>query len=187
MTTPITRLLLQWSDGDAAALDALVPLIADELHKLARAHLRHERPDHTLEAGALVNEVYLRLVDQRKVSWRDRAHFFAASATLMRRILVDYARRKGSQKRGGDAVRVTLSDVSATSAEPDLDVLVLDAALEKLAELDAQQSRIVELRFFAGLDLEAIAEELQVSTSTVSRDWAMARAWLRRAMVEGVR
>jgi RNA polymerase sigma factor (TIGR02999 family) len=185
VTSPITRLLLKWSDGDAAALGELVPLISDELHKLARAHLRHERPDHTLEAGALVNEVYLRLVDQRQVSWRDRAHFFAASATLMRRILVDYARRKGSLKRGGDAVRVSLSDVAEAAHETALDVIALDTALVKLAELDPQQSRIVELRFFAGLGLEEIAEELQVSPSTVSRDWAMARAWLRRALVEG--
>lgn len=176
--------MLDWSRGDATALDQLLPLVQRSLHDIAARHLRHERPGHSLEPGVLVNELYLRLVDQQQVTWRDRAHFFGVSAQLMRRILIDHARRKQSEKRGGALTRITLSE-SLTAKEDDrLDVIALDEALTKLEGVFPQQSRIVELRFFAGLTIEEAAEALDISPATVKREWTMAKAWLRRAVSE---
>lgn len=180
MTTPITHLLARWSAGDAGAFEALFPAIERPLHELADAYLRRERAGHTLEAGALVNELYLKLVEQRKVQWQDRAHFFGVSARIMRRILVDHARRKAARKRGDGITLVSLAEAEVESEA--VDVLALDLALEKLAALYPQQSRIVELRFFGGLSIPETAEALGVSASTVSRDWLMAKAWLRRQL-----
>ena len=185
----VTDLLLDWSRGDRAALDRLLPLVQTSLHDIARGRLRHERPDHSLEPSALVNELYLRLIDQRHVSWRDRAHFFGVAAQIMRNILVDHARRRQSEKRGGGMKRVTL-DGTIIAPENDrrndrIDVVVLDDALSRLETIFPQQSRIVELRYFAGMTIEETAEALRISPATVKREWAMARAWLRRAVNEG--
>jgi RNA polymerase sigma factor (TIGR02999 family) len=181
----VTQLLLDWNQGNPAALDRLLPMIQTELHDIARGHLRHERADHSLEPSALVNELYLRLVDQDRVSWRDRAHFFGVSAQIMRRILVDHARRKQSAKRGGELTRITLSDALGGAENDKVDVVFLDDVLSQLGEIFPQQSRVVELRFFAGLTVDETAEALGISTATVSREWTMAKAWLRRAMTQG--
>jgi RNA polymerase sigma factor (TIGR02999 family) len=180
----VTELLLDWSGGKREALDRLLPLVETSLHDIARGHLRRERPDHSLEPSALVNELYLRLVDQRQVSWRDRAHFFGVAARMMRHILVDHARRRASDKRGGDRTRITLSESLGAPEDDRLDVVVLDDALTRLEAIYPQQSRIVELRFFAGLTIEETAESLRVSPATVKREWTMAKAWLRRAVSE---
>jgi RNA polymerase sigma factor (TIGR02999 family) len=180
----VTQLLLDWNRGNPAALDRLLPMIQSELHDIARGHLRHERADHSLEPSALVNELYLRLVDQERVSWRDRAHFFGVSAQIMRRILVDHARRKQSAKRGGELTRITLSDALGMPESDKVDLVFLDDVLTRLGEIFPQQCRVVELRFFAGLTVEETAEALGISTATVSREWTMAKAWLRRAMTE---
>jgi len=182
----VTELLEAWSGGDASALDRLVPLVVDDLRGMARAYLARERPGHTLEPTAVVNELYLKLVGKRSVQWADRAHFFATMAQAMRRILVDHARRRGAQKKGGGAVRVTFDkayDV-ATPGSPDdgLDVVAVDGALARLAEMDSRQARIVELRYFAGLTLEETARVLEVSTMTVKREWRSARLWLLREL-----
>jgi RNA polymerase sigma factor (TIGR02999 family) len=177
----VTRLLAQWTDGEPKALDALLPLVYNELRKLAGGYLHRERPEHTLQSTALVHEVYLRLVDQ-DVSWQNRAHFFSIAAQMMRRVLVDHARSRNTAKRGEGVCKVTLDDEIVGSGQRDIDVVALDDALTGLARLDPQQSRIVELRFFAGLSVEETSEVLKISPATVKRDWAMAKAWLHREM-----
>ena len=178
----VTQLLQAWSEGDERALDKLMPLVYRELHRLAQRYMAHERPGHTLQATALVNEAYLRLVDAGKVNFQNRAHFFAVSAQLMRRILVEFARRHGSQKRGGEVQRVSLEESLVVYGEPGADLVALDDALQALAAIDARRSRVVELRFFGGLSVEETAEVLRVSPETVMHDWKLAKAWLLRAM-----
>ena len=174
----MTKLLQAWSDGNRAALDKLMPLVERELHRLARHYMRRENPGHTLQTTALVNEAYLRLVEQRRVHWKNRAHFFALSAELMRRILVDLARKRRYAKRGGGAHKVSLDDAMIVSPERGADLIALDEALQRLAELDPRKSKIVELRFFGGLSVEETAEALHISGVTVMREWKMAKAWL---------
>jgi len=176
----VTRLLLDWGEGDDAALNKLVPIIHDELRRLARNYMRRERPGHTLQTSALINEAYLRLVDGN-VAWKNRSHFFGIAARLMRQILVDHARALSSLKRGGDQVRISLSDVANIGGRAE-ELIALDEALEDLAALDEQQSRIVELRYFSGLTIEETAESLNISTATVEREWRSARAWLRHKL-----
>ena len=179
----VTRLLLAWGEGDEAALHTLAPLVQDELHRVARRHLAGEQPGHVLQPTALVNEVYLRLVDWRRVPWQNRAHFFAVAAKLMRRILVDSARARRRSKRGGHAVQVSLDEVLDLSAgSRTQDIEALDDALTALEALNPRESQVVELRFFGGLSLEETAEALQVSVGTVRRDWSLARAWLFREL-----
>lgn len=176
----VTKLLIQWSKGDAAALDALVPLVYDELRRLAQLYLSHEKPGHTLSSTALVHEAYLRLVQQKDVTWQNRAHFFGVAARMMRRILVDHARRHGYAKRGGGALTLSLDETIAAAPEREISLVALDEALDSLAKLDERQSRMVELRFFGGLSIEETSEVLGVSAPTVKREWASARAWLYR-------
>ena len=176
--TGVTDLLVDWSKGDKDALSRLVPLVYDELHKLAGRYLRRERPDHTLQTTALVHEAYLTLVNQRDAHWENRVQFFAVAAQLMRRILVDYARRHQASKRGGDLYRLSLEDAFVPSDEKDPELLVLHEALDRLETIDSQQSRVVELRVFGGLTLEETAQILNVSPRTVRREWSMAKAWL---------
>jgi len=176
----ITRLLKEWSDGDRRALDRLTPLVYEELRHQAARYLRRERPGHTLQTTALINEAYLRLIDAKDVHWQSRAHFFAIAANLMRRILVDHARRRDADKRGGSQVRVQFDEALAVADETDVDLLAIDEALDRLAAIDPQQARVVELRFFSGLSVEETAAALGVSAKTVKRDWSVARAWLRR-------
>jgi RNA polymerase sigma factor (TIGR02999 family) len=178
----VTELLRAWSDGDDDALEQLMPLVEAELRRLARAYMRRERPGHTLQTSALMNEAFLRLTDARSVRWQDRAHFLGISARLMRRVLVDHARHRGYHKRGGGAQRVTLHEELVASADPALDVVALDRALDALAKVDARKSRAVELRFFGGLSVEETAEVLQVSPDTVKRDWRLAKLWLLREL-----
>jgi RNA polymerase sigma-70 factor (ECF subfamily) len=180
VTSPheVTRLLRAWSDGDEAALARLVPLVEFELHRLAGSYLRRERPGHTLQTTALVNEAFLRLIDDSAVEWQNRAHFYGIAAQLMRRILVDHARRRRKLKRGGDPLRVSLAEAENAAPEPSADIIALDEALSSLAMLDARKSQIVELKFFGGLQEEAIAEVLKISLRTVQREWNLARAWL---------
>jgi RNA polymerase sigma-70 factor (ECF subfamily) len=177
----ISQLLQAWAAQDPAARDALVPIVYDELHRLAHHYMRTERAGHTLQTTALVNEAYLRLVDVERLEWRDRAHFFAMAATMMRRILVDHARGHARDKRGGGVIMTSLKDDVAAAA-PDVDVLALDAALEKLGQIDERQARLVELRYFAGLTIEEAAAALQISTGTVKREWVIAKAWLYREL-----
>jgi RNA polymerase sigma factor (TIGR02999 family) len=179
----VTVLLAKWGQGDREALDALTPLVYNELRKLAKSYLRRERAGHTLEGTALVHEAYLRLIDQREVAWRNRNHFFALAAELIRRILVDHARAKIAAKRGGNNVKLSLDESITPVDEKDLDLLALNDALDALTRADAQQSRIVELRYFAGLTIEETADVLQISTATVKRDWVMAKAFLKREML----
>jgi len=174
----VSRLLADWAGGDSAARERLVPIIYEELRRLAHHYMRAERDGHTLQTTALVNEVYLRLAGIDGLRWRDRAHFFAMAATLMRRVLVDYARQRGRDKRGGGDVLVTSLDENAIATERAVDVVALDEALERLAAVDPQQSRVVELRFFAGLSVKETAEALGISPATVKRDWATAKLWL---------
>ena len=176
----VTKLLQGWRGGDRNDLEALLPLVYDELRRLAHHHLRNERPDHTLQSTALVHEAYFRLVGQELPQWESRAHFFAIAAQLMRQILVDYARRRRSSKRGSGVCRLTLDDAVALPRRKDVDVVALDDALNTLAEVDPRQSRVVELRFFAGLSLEETSEVMGIATATVQRDWTAARAWLYR-------
>jgi len=178
----VTTLLQAWSAGNRDALDEMLPAVYAELHRLARAHLRGERVDHTLQATALVNEAYLRLVDQTRVQWQNRAHFFGTAAQMMRRILVDHTRGRRSAKRGGDAIRVELDEALAVAETRDVDLLALDAALERLEALDPRQASLVVQRFFGGLTLEEAAESLGVSLATAKRDWATAKLWLRREL-----
>ena len=174
----VTQLLLAWNRGDEEALDRLMPLLNNELRRLARKHMRSEGPDHTLQATALVNEAYVRLVDQSRVNWRNRAHFFGAAAQIIRRVLVDHARGRRRLKRGGDAAHVSLQDAVEPVMGRPVDIVALDDALSDLAKWDAQKERIVDLRFFAGLSIEETAEALSISPATVKREWAAARAWL---------
>jgi RNA polymerase sigma-70 factor, ECF subfamily len=174
-----TRLLIDWSNGDREAAAGLMPLVYDELRGLARGFLRRERPDHTLQATALVHEAYLRLVDQRTTTWRNRAHFFGVAAQLMRRILVDHARRHRREKRGGSWDKVEFDEALAPAVSRNLDVIALDDALQDLTKLNPQHAWIVELRFFGGLKTDEVAEVLDLSQRTVEREWRMARAWLR--------
>jgi RNA polymerase sigma-70 factor, ECF subfamily len=178
----MTQILEQIKGGDKRAADQLLPLVYDEFRALARHYLNQERPNHTLQPTALVNEAYMKLVDQTRVDWQGRSHFFAVAAQAMRRILVDHARAHQRDKRGGGRARVTLDESVALSPEKDQDVLALDEALEKLAQLDARQAKVVELRFFGGLSVEEVAEALGVSKRTVEGDWTFARAWLAREL-----
>jgi len=175
-------LLRAWREGDDAALDALMPLVHDELRRIARRCLRGERTEHSVQATELVNEAFLRLVDVQHLDWQSRTHFLAMSARLMRRVLVDLARARAADKRGGGAMRVTLDDAAIGGISPDADVIRLDDALQALAALDERKSRVVELRFFGGLTAEETAVALQVSSKTVLRDWEFARAWLQREL-----
>jgi len=181
-THEVTQLLKAWTAGDEQALEKLAPMVYRQLHRIAQRYMAGQRSDHTLQTSALVNEVYLRLVDCGQVRWQDRAHFFAVSAQLMRRILVDFARSRGYQKRGGAVVRISLEDVASVCNEPDANLLALDEALKALAVMDERKSRVVELRFFGGLSTEEAAAVLGVSTDTVLREWRLARAWLLREL-----
>ena len=178
----ITDLLKGWRGGDEAALDKLVPLVYDDLRRIAARQLRRERPNHTLQPTALVHEVFLKLVDQNRIQWQNRAQFFGIAAQLIRRILVDYLRTRQAEKRGGASVTIALGDAVAEPSQPDLDLVRLDEALQSLAAKDQQQSQVVEIRFFGGLSIEETAEVLGISPSTVKRDWLAAKAWLYREM-----
>jgi len=181
-TSNVTRLLLQWSQGDTAAREALIPLVYEELRRIARQCLASQRPDHTLQSTALVHEAYLRLVDRSSVHWENRVHFFAVAAQLMRRILVDHARKQRAAKRGGGNLTLALDEAVAPPAKRAVDLIALDDALNGLAALDSRQSQIVELRFFGGLSIEDTSQLLDISPATVKREWATARAWLYEQM-----
>ncbi len=181
----ITRLLAEWERGDPDALDALTPAVYGELHRIAHRYMRRERPDHTLQTSALINEAYIRLIDQREAHWQNRAHFFAIASKLMRRVLVDHARAKRYAKRGGNPVQVSLDEEMATSENQGPDLVALDDALKDLEAMDPRKSRIVEMRFFGGVSLEEAAEAMAISVPTVEREWRFARAWLRRAITSG--
>ncbi|HUE83941.1 MAG TPA: sigma-70 family RNA polymerase sigma factor [Pyrinomonadaceae bacterium] len=178
----ITQLLEEWSNGNQAALDKLYPLVYEELRRLAHRYMRRERKDHTLQTTALINEAYLRLIDQKNVHWENRAHFFSISAKIMRRILIDYARRYQYAKRGGGGRKVSLDDAAVVAKERAAELLMLDEALINLAQRDPRRSQVVELRFFGGLSNEEIASVLKISPNTVTRDWNLARAWLYREL-----
>ena len=178
---PVTELLLAWGSGDESAFDELVPLIHAELHRLARRHMRGERKHHTLQTTALVNEAFLRLVNLKRVRWQDRAHFFAVSARLMRRVLVDHARSRQFLKRGGGAPTIPFDDASMP-VERSVDLVALDDALQTLAAIDPRKAKVVEMRFFAGFSVDETAAALQVSPETVMRDWRVAKAWLHREL-----
>lgn len=183
----ITQLLIAWSDGRREALDDLMPMVYADLRRVAAGYMRREGAGHALQPTALVHEAYVRLIDQKQVKWRNRAHFFGVAAGLMRRILVDHARRRRAEKRGGDLERVTLTgDEVATDTHKEIDVLALDEALERLAEFDPQQERIVELRYFGGLTIEETAEVVGISAATVVREWTIAKAWLRADLSRSV-
>ena len=176
-------MLREWSNGNREALEDVLPLVYDELHKQAARFLSRERRDHTLQTTALIHETYLKLIDQREVNWQSRTHFFAIAARLMRRILVDYARKKHREKRGGDYLKLPLEEAAlVVGKEKSIDLMALDEALTRLEKIDKQQARIVELRYFSGLSLEETAEALKVSRTTVANDWAMAKAWLHREL-----
>jgi len=180
----ITGMLHEWSGGNRDALDKLLPFIYDELHRQAARYLRRERQDHTLQTTALINEAYLKLIDQREVNWESRTHFFAIAAQAMRRILIDYAKAKHRAKRGGGDIQITLDETALATAadEKSIDLIALDEALNRLAMKDEQQARLVELRYFSGLNLEETAKVLEISRTTAARDWAMAKAWLHREL-----
>jgi RNA polymerase sigma factor (TIGR02999 family) len=178
----VTGLLIAWSHGDKQALDKLVPLVNEELRRLAHHYMRRERPGHTLQTTALVNEAYLRLVDQHAVHWHDRSHFFAVAAQVMRHILVDYARTSRRAKRGGDAQKTSLEDGALMSPVRSAEVVALDEALSRLAEIDERKSRVVELRYFGGLTIEETANVMKISAMTVRREWRSAKAWLYQAV-----
>jgi len=184
-THEVTQLLKAWTAGDEGALGKLTPLVYAQLHEAARRCMAGERSGHTLQTTALVNEVYLRLVDCGQMNWQDRAHFFAVSAQLMRRILIDFARSRGYQKRGGGAIQISLDEAPVVCSEPDVNIVALDYALKSLATVDERKSKVVELRFFGGLSIEETAEVLRVSVETVVRDWRLAKVWLLRELSEG--
>jgi len=184
-TQDVTQLLKAWTTGDEHALEKLTPLVYRQLHRVAQRCMAGERSGHTLQTTALVNEVYLRLVDCRRVNWQDRAHFFAVSAQLMRRILIDFARSRGYQKRGGGAPRISLDEAPSVCNEPDINLVALDDALKALGAVDERKSKVVELKFFGGLSVEETAEVLRVSVETVVRDWRLAKVWLHRELSEG--
>ena len=175
-----TELLRAWNEGDGSALDKLIPLVYDELYRLARRYMRQERPDHTLQATSLVNEAYLRLIDVNRIEWRNRTHFLALAAQMMRRILVEFARNRHRQKRGGGAIQVSLDDVQELADSKEYDLVALSDALSGLATFDSRMSQVVELRFFGGLTVNETADVLNVSPETVMRDWKTAKAWLLR-------
>ena len=181
----VTELLIKWSKGDKAALDELMPVIHSELRRLARRYMARERPGHTLQTTALINEAYVRLVDQQGVEWQDRAHFFAVAAQIMRHILVDHARKYQSEKRGAGLQKIALDDVAVANQERASELIALDEALDALAALDPRQSQIVELRFFGGLTVEETAEVMKLAPITVMREWRLAKAWLRDAIAGG--
>ena len=178
----ITRLLINWRNGDQAAFDQLMPLVYEELRRMANYYMRNERQGHTLQTSALVNEAYLRLVDHEQIEWQNRAHFFGVAAQAMRRILVDHARSRNYQKRGGAARQVSLDEAATLAVERAEELIALDEALQELAKLDPRKSRVVELRYFGGLSLEETAEVLDISIPTVTRDWNTAKAWLMREL-----
>jgi RNA polymerase sigma factor (TIGR02999 family) len=182
----ITQLLLSWSEGDKSALDQLIPLVYPELKRLARRYMGRESPDHTLQTSALINEAYLRLVDQHAVEWQDRAHFFAVAAQVMRHILIDHARSHRYHKRGAGAEHIPLDDVAVVSQERATELVALDDALTRLATVDPRKSQIVELRFFGGLTVEETAEVMKLSPITIKREWRSAKAWLHTEMSEGL-
>ncbi len=179
-TSELTDLLVDWGNGDQTALDRLIPLVDRELHRIAHLHMNKEKPGHTLQTSALVNEAYLKLINQRDVRWQNRAHFFAIASKIMRRILLDHAKAQLRAKRGGDAQQISLSEAFICSDKRSAELVALDDALNKLAEFDLQKSNIVEMRYFGGLTMEEIAEVLGISTPSVRRHWSMAKAWLRR-------
>ena len=181
----VTQLLVAWSEGDKAALERLVPLVYAELRRVAHRRMRDERPDHVLQTTALINEAYLRLIDINRVRWQSRAHFFAISARVMRRILVDAARERDARKRGGEISHVVFDEALMPAPERDADLVALDAALEALARADPRKSQVVELRYFGGLSVEETAEVLGVSVETVARDWRLAKLWLLRELEQG--
>src|SRR5262245_49784122 len=181
----VTKLLLAWSEGDSSALDQLTPVVYRELHRLARHYIEQERPGHTLQTTALVHEAYLRLVDVNRMQWNNRAHFFAVSAQMMRRILVEFARRRHREKRGGDATRLSLDEGFTVSVERGPDLLALDDALRTMATMDPRMSQVVELRFFGRLSVEETSEVLKISPETVMRDWKSAKVWLLRELGAG--
>ena len=176
----VTQLLVSWGNGDQQSLESLIPLVYDELRRQARRYLRRERPDHTLQSSALVHEVYVRLIDQRQANWHNRSQFFGVAAQLMRRILVDHARSRGAVKRGAGVTKLAIAEDVAAIEMQNVDLIALDTSLTKLEQIDPQQCRIVELRFFSGLSIEDTADALGISPATVKRDWAMAKAWLYR-------
>lgn len=182
----ITSLLVDWSNGNQAALEELLPLVYDELHRLARSYMRRERPDHTLQTTALVHEAYLRMIDQKNARWQTRVHFFAAAAQVMRHVLVDYARGRRRAKRGDGLLEVSLDEAAALSGERADELVAVDDALTRLAAIDSRKGRVFELRYFGGMSVDEAAEALQVSPATVTRDWSMAKAWLRREIGEGM-
>jgi len=181
----ITELLVDWNNGDKSAIERLLPLVERELHRLAHSYMRREDPDHTLQTTALINETYLRLIDQRKVQWQNRAHFFGIAAQIMRRILLNYARDQNRMKRGGRMIHVSLSEAMVMSAEKDGELIALNDALTKLEAIDERKGKVVELRYFGGLTVTEVAEVLKVSEITVMRDWKFAKAWLLREMQNG--
>jgi RNA polymerase sigma factor (TIGR02999 family) len=183
----VTQLLQAWSAGDEKALEKLTPLVYQELHRAARRYMAGERLEHTLQATALINEVYLRLIDAKRMDWQNRAHFFAVCAQLMRRILTDFARSRRYQKRGGGAAHMPLDEALVVGSQPDRDLIELDEALKKLSTVDERKGRVVELRFFGGLDVKETAEVLNVSSETVMRDWRLAKVWLVRELRRGKR
>ena len=183
-TRDVTKLLVDWGNGDRAALDELTPLVYSELRRLAGRYMRRENPGHTLQPSALVNEAFLRLVDQRDVRWQNRAHFFGVAAQLMRRILVDFARKRSAGKRGGDVLMVSVSEAAGV-ARQDAEMIALDRALTELAEMDPRKGRVVEMKFFGGLTTEEVASVIGVTPRTVEREWRAAKAWLHRAVAEG--
>jgi RNA polymerase sigma-70 factor (ECF subfamily) len=180
----VTQLLIGWGNGDKGALDRLIPLIYDELRRLARYYMRRERSGGTLQTTALANEAYMRLIDQRNVRWQNRAHFFGIAAQLMRRILIDHARKRDNVKRGGDVRKVPLDEAALVSQGRAADLIALDEALTRLEAIDERKSRVIELRFFGGLNIEETAEVLSISPATVQREWSMAKAWLYREISE---
>lgn len=184
-THDVTQVLRELSDGHESAPACLMPLVYDELRKPAQGYLQDERPDHTLQATALVNEAYIRLVDWKNVTWQNRAHFFALAAQVMRRILVDHARAKQAQKRAGQLTRLSLDEAISFPQQREVDLVALDDALKELAGLDPMQSKIVELRFFGGLTIEETAEALRTSPATIKREWTLAKAWLHKTIVRG--
>ena len=180
----VTEMLRDWRNGDQEALERLIPVVYDELHRQAANYLRRELPGHTLQTTALIHEAYLRLMNQENIEWQDRAHFYAIAARLMRQILIDHARKRRATKRGGSDIKVPLGEAMVISPERGVDLVALDEALTRLATIDPQQSRIVELRYFSGLSVEETAEVLAVSSRTVKRDWNVAKAWLRQQIGE---
>jgi RNA polymerase sigma-70 factor (ECF subfamily) len=178
----VTELLQAWTDGDSSALERLIPHVHSELHRIAKIHMARESRSHTLEATALINEAYIRLVEGKNLRWKDRCHFFAVAAQIMRRVLIDHARARSARKRGGLVHRTTLHTAMVAGQQTSLDLMVLDAALERLTEIDPRKSRVVELRVFGGLTIEETAEAMQVAIITVRRDWQFSLAWLRKEL-----